>query len=485
MHQLLRICYSDQRTPASRLFRFESFDTQNIREAVGDLVCGVNSYESYEIGLELRELQSQHADIAERLKALHGALPFDQALDTPERIHAQIHRFQDESTKLKREVDNVDNLVQPGQVTVYLGQRRTAHATLIAEANGLKRLETEQKALEFELREIDEFIEFLEELKEKLTFAEGTFEAVGSIEFTLCPACGEELQPDTPENHCVLCKSPLNADTERERYNQVRLDLEIQTRESGQLSRQKRDQLDNSRLKLRRLRREHSKRLAAFDLEYSSRNGPREAFLATRISRLGRIDAEVDFLLKSLSTAEQIASLTSESASIAEKIESLRVRETALQQMAASRRPVARSLISDIGSGILRADLPRQREFRRADNVTVDFRNDSITVGGLVNFAESSNVILKNSAVLAMFLAAGVDPEFNHPRFLLIDNVEDKGMEEARSHLFQRTIVERVTELKFPHQVIFSTSMMNPDLESDEYTIGPAYTSESRSLELG
>ena len=32
MHQLLRLCYSDQRTPASRLFRFELFDTQNIRE---------------------------------------------------------------------------------------------------------------------------------------------------------------------------------------------------------------------------------------------------------------------------------------------------------------------------------------------------------------------------------------------------------------------------------------------------------------------
>ena len=42
MHQLLRLCYSDQRTPATRLFRFEPFDTQNIREAVDDLVCGIN-----------------------------------------------------------------------------------------------------------------------------------------------------------------------------------------------------------------------------------------------------------------------------------------------------------------------------------------------------------------------------------------------------------------------------------------------------------
>ena len=50
MHQVLRLCYSDQRTPASRLFRFEPFDTQSIRVAVGDLLCGVSGYEIYEIG---------------------------------------------------------------------------------------------------------------------------------------------------------------------------------------------------------------------------------------------------------------------------------------------------------------------------------------------------------------------------------------------------------------------------------------------------
>ena len=55
MHQLLRLCYSGQRTPATRLFRFESFDTQGIREAVGDLLCGISGYEIYEITLQLRE----------------------------------------------------------------------------------------------------------------------------------------------------------------------------------------------------------------------------------------------------------------------------------------------------------------------------------------------------------------------------------------------------------------------------------------------
>ena len=144
-------------------------------------------------------------------------------------------------------MDDVDDLVERGEVREYLTRRRTVHASLIGERNDLTKKETVHKSLEFELREIDEFIDFLQQLKEKVKFAEATFEAVGAIEFTLCPACGEELRQDTPENHCVVCKSPVSADTEKERYNQIRLDLEIQTRESAHLSRQKRDQLETRR----------------------------------------------------------------------------------------------------------------------------------------------------------------------------------------------------------------------------------------------
>lgn len=82
----------------------------------------------------------------------------------------------------------------------------------------------------------------------------------------------------------------------------------------------------------------------------------------------------------------------------------------------------------------LRQDLDRQDEFRHADSVEVNFRDDSILVDGDLNFAESSNVIVKNSAILALFAAATEDEEFLHPRFLLMENVEDKGVEDKRSH---------------------------------------------------
>ena len=484
MHQLLRLCYSDQRTPASRLFRFERFDTHNIREAVGDLICGVSGYELYEIELELRQREKELEEVVARLGGLQSALRIDEALNTPELIEAEVQKLRKEAIALQREIDRVEELVEPGEVKAYVGERRAAQAALIKQRDVIRNLESTEKNLEFELREIGEFVDFLGELMKKVDFSEATFDAIGSIEFTHCPACGEELDAGTTKSHCIVCKSRVDLDKEGARYNQIRLDLEIQTRESRQLIQQKQGERREAQKELRRLRREHEKELSAFGLRYAGANGPREAFLAHRIGRLGHIDAEIGFLEKSRDLAVQIAELLDERTALAGTIEALKAKEEVLRSESVKRRPRALSLVSGFAASILHSDLDRQAEFSGADSVGVDFLSDSISVDGSVNFAESSNVFLKNAALLGLLLAAGTDEAFNHPRFLLIDNIEDKGMEESRSHRFQRILVELVTELERPYQVIYTTSMMDPTLELDDYTIGPAYTSENRSLRL-
>ena len=105
MHQVLRLCYSDQRTPATRLFRYEDFDPQSIREAVGDLVCGISGYEIYEIGLKLRGLHKESEEIRLELHGLVRALPRDEAFTTPTLIEAAVKQLKHETTVLQREIE--------------------------------------------------------------------------------------------------------------------------------------------------------------------------------------------------------------------------------------------------------------------------------------------------------------------------------------------------------------------------------------------
>ncbi len=484
MHQLMRLCYSDQRSPAARLFRFESFDTPAIREAVGDLVCGLGGYEIYEIGLRLRELTKEHEEVRTRLNGLLKTLPPDTALQTTELIHEKLRELDAEKSNLLREASKVDEILDEAQIKAHLKDRRDAQSRVSRVQAVLYDYENRLKSLEFEVREIKDFQDYLVGTLERLEYAEKSFLAFGSIAFTHCPACGEKLTPSVENGQCAVCHTSTDTENEKSHYNKIRLDLEIQTRETKQLMSTKLADLETLKQDIRKAQQEYSKEATDFEIRFSGSNGPREAYLAKRTTRIGHIEAETVYLIRGLGIAAEIDKLNSQSGKLATELEKLKQRENALQRQARARRQTALSAVSDIGSTILNDDLHRQDEFSNANSVRLNFRDDAIFVDEKLNFAESSNVFLKNTAVLSLLLAAGVDQGFFHPMFLLIDNIEDKGMETERSHLFQEILVKRSTELLVPFQIVFTTSMMNPSLDLDDYTIGPSYSANQKSLAL-
>lgn len=484
IHQLLRLCYADQRTPPGRLFRFEAFDTQNIREAVGDLICGISGYEIYEANLKLRELDKDFAQISSRLSGLLKALPPDKALRNSMSINSAINELNIERKELERQIDEVDRNVKSDDTKEYLKERGVARDKVIKQREQIQSIESKIKKTEYELIEIEEYQSYLLNLVEKLDFSEKSYNSIGEIDFVYCPACGKELTGNVQEEHCGLCRSKLNHEDKKSRYSQIRVDVEIQRRETKQLLSQKNSEILDAKKEYRGLKNIHQSVLSEYKSKYSGDRGPREAYLAQRTSRIGHINAEIDFLTKSLDIAGEIDSLTIQKSEIQSEINSLKDRKVALERQAGKRRSIALTKISDIAVSLLKADFKRQEEFEDSTHVEINFENDAMSVDGKANFAESSNVFLKNTAIFSIFLASGVDEKFFHPRFLLMDNIEDKGMEQERSHLFQRLIVERATEIRVPYQVIFTTSMMNPELELDDYVIGPAYTREEKSLKI-
>ena len=101
------------------------------------------------------------------------------------------------------------------------------------------------------------------------------------------------------------------------------------------------------------------------------------------------------------------------------------------------RKSQAYTLVADEIRELLHNDLRRQDTFETAQFIQFDFASNKISVDGHSYFSASSRVILKSSFFLGFFAAATKDPLFRHPRFVMIDTIEDKGMEPERSHNFQ------------------------------------------------
>ena len=72
-----------------------------------------------------------------------------------------------------------------------------------------------------------------------------------------------------------------------------------------------------------------------------------------------------------------------------------------------------------------------------------------------------------------------------YPRFLLLDNIEDKGMNEQRSQNFQRLIAAISENLETEHQIIFTTSMVDPRLDESDMTVGERYSFRNKTLKIG
>ena len=101
------------------------------------------------------------------------------------------------------------------------------------------------------------------------------------------------------------------------------------------------------------------------------------------------------------------------------------------------------------------------------------------------------------AARFALLFASLQVPSMMYPRLMFSDNMEDKGMEEARAKNFQRMIVDRLNQIEAhkkknlepgtlnlepSFQLIFATSNIADELNTPEYTIGDYYTQDNKSL---
>lgn len=484
MNQILRLLYADQRTPAAFLFKFEGFDTPEIREAVGDLICGLSVYDLYDAQLKLRSLKTEFDDASTRLTALIRSLPMEEGLANVDTLDNRVKALNAEEILVTAEAKNVDQAVDGAQTDRFLAERRAAITKINRLKGKIREAEGELETVTFELADLQRFIEYLTDLADKLPRAQVSAELVGNIEFTHCPACLTPLNQTSGTDHCSVCGAETDPERERSRYLSIKLDLDIQIREARQLFLEKESAQGRHQREIRELNREYEAVLADFSTKYDISISPRESYLASRHQRLGQIGREREYLNQLRERALEIRQLSDEKARLQGEITKVSDQLKALETQSQKRRMVALTAISDIARELLHSDLPRQKEFMEAKQVSIKFDDNALSVDGDMNFADSSSVILKNTAILSLFSAATFDPKFYHPRFVLLDNVEDKGMEERRSHNFQKLIVARSEAAKARHQIIFTTSMICPDLNVEQYTIGPEYDHDHHTLEF-
>jgi hypothetical protein len=491
MHQILRVLYSDQITPVQRIFRVEQFDTWETRQSVGDFLCGIGGYDLYALRLFLREKNNELKDVTARHRSLVTVAASYGDKILAEHINAALSQAQ---ATLKSLHDRVDTLLAGVNAAIASDEARKFEQQKrrqLVDARGEFQQWTDRvSTLEYEIEDAAQFIDHLKESIRDFDEAALTFTTLGRVRFEFCPSCFSAIQHQDDQadqgNRCHLCGTVHEAELEDGKALAVRMDLEMQVRESEELQRRRHEELTAAKQELRRATTQLN--TARRDQEFARHSTVTEfeSLLSETSRRIGRVEAEIEELHRRQNLADELAALSQQKEVLNSEIQRLSDSIRATEVSQARRKASVYTAISRNTVGILKQDLIDQSDFGEIDHVSFDFADDWIAINDEKRRLRSASgtVVLKNSFLAGLLKSALEDGKFNLPRFILMDNIEDKGMVQERAWNFQKVLVEMSKGAQVDHQIIFTTSKLEPSLDLPELVIGRKLTRDARSLKM-
>lgn len=486
MHQVLRLLYADQLSPTDDIFRLEPFDRALIRDTVGRLLCGAYDNRVYTNELRIRELDKELADVSAQLTSLFRVLGRSGESMTLDWINAERSRLESDTRDTQTKIEEAERQLYSAGADdeITLAAQEDTYAEVQRLQEELATTRQRRDGLVMGVADSDVFIASLEKKLAAMHDASSVVEALGEIRFAFCPACHAPLSGDSPADACHLCHTPFDAERSKNRLAAFINETAIQLRQSRTLQQERAERLRRTEVSYSEL--ELSWRRASERLRELQRLPSTEArgMLRELQRRAGYLQRQLEDLEERAKAVALANELSERKAALAETIARLNAENESIQAEQEQRLRRAYNAVSTEVLHLLRNDLRRQDTFENPQHVDFSFEQNEISVDGQTYFSASSRVILKNSFFCGFLYASTRERFFRHPRFCVLDTVEDKGMEPERSHNFQLLVAGLSADAGVRHQIIMGTAMIAPDLDDEKYTVGKYSTRDEPTLSL-
>jgi len=485
MNQMLRLLYADQLSPVDRIFLFQPFDTALTRQTVGDLLCGAYDNSLYRNQLRLREAEKSLSAVTAEWRNAMSVFSGSEHDISSEWIEAERRKVQTELAVVRTQAAELEERIFNTEVSdgLTMDEQKSVYDDLSNTQAQKLGLERTLDALQLEMKDSEEFIKALQAKLDQLHSAEITAKHLDGISFIYCPSCYAPIE-DAGDHACSLCKSPFDKNRARSRILAIINETGLQVGQSRLLQEERKKDLQRLDAELHAVER----KWASLNARYALLNRlPSTEFRAEArklYGRAGYLERQLENLSEKASVIERIEALSNSKKRLNAEILDLKDLIEAGERVQRNQLSKAYSAISDNTATLLRRDLDRQDLFQNAQSVTFSFGDDRLAVNGESFFSASSMVFLRNSFFAAFFKSSLEDPKFRHPRILLMDTIEDKGMEPERSHRFQSLLREISDNAGVDHQIIYATAMLEPSLADSDYIVDRFYTHEDRTLNI-
>jgi chromosome segregation ATPase len=484
IHQLLRLLYIDQESPTSSLYYYEQFDSQLTRETTADLLLGVYDETLYENRIKLIELERELDSLKAQIKATKGF--FSNPLDlNPAHLETAIENKQLEISELEEKIIQLKKKGRRVRVDEIKNFRyQEISEQIVTKRFLLKALKEDINQIQYEVDDNEYFILKLKDKIKALKNSVQSRELLGSLPITYCPECLTKIKTGTSEGTCKLCKEEIDSTYGITQARRLEQEISFQIKETNNVQLEYKKELNILQSRYEAEYNALNQMQKQFDLEMKDVKTSQDEALEKLLVDKGFLEGEIMQLNTLLENAKLYARLLSDKDKLQQEVERLKfVIAKAINQQE-NLKEVIKARISKEAIYLLNNDLHRQDEFKNANDFHIDFSNNIAFLSNeYAKYSASSNFYLKITARFALFLASLSVSNMRYPRFILADNMEDKGIEEKRAQNFQKIVIDRLREFNpESYQVIFTTSYLSEEFNNTDLCVGPYYTQENRTL---
>ncbi len=487
VNQILRLIYIDQLSALDSLMRNEDFDSPLIRIAIGNLLLGTYDDNLLRQQMVLKQKERELSEIKKQIDAIEGVFDnspfeFDKA-----KIKSSLDEKQEQLKRVLNTLKAPDTIAESVKKNDVKNDIKKLRENLIRIKN---EYDTTLKFIDKNKMSLVDSSDFIEVLQSKLVAIKESLnsrDVLGTIPLQYCPVCLEKLDDNVGENHCKLCKQEVKENPGKSKLLRMQLEIEMQIKESQKILKTKENKVEELDASLKEISRSLVKAQADYDVYINQSRTSLETKFDQLLEQKGKLNAEIDFLGKQIQLIESYEDYKNNQYSLKAQIDRLKGETERLANLQRKKSSTAFSRIQYYALELLKGDGAYEEKFQNGQSVQIDFGKNSFYLDGRNRFSASSMVLLKNCVRFAIFFASLELDYFRYPKFILCDNIEDKGMVEARSKNFQRNIVRLANSEEFKDkkfQIIMATSMIAEELDVPEYTVGEKYTKGNKSLKL-
>lgn len=481
MHQILRLLYVDQLSSTTKLLKEEQkFDNVTFRRAIGEYLLGIDDLEAYNLRQELIEANKEFEKVNAELNAIYRMFGHDESLINIKTLNSDIAEVGQEIEKLEKKRIEAKSVTSKDASEEVKEKVKKLVTSIEENSRKLSYLESERNELETEVKETKLFLLSLEERKAALSESQLASAVIGGISFAYCPSCLEPID-DNEGDACCLCKKAKSAEDKDFAYSQLLNEINFQIKESKKII----EAFEGDTLKITAVipKIRHQLATAKNELkEINASTDDREAIIVDIASDIGFCRSQILSLEDKREQVEKVDSLKNRKTNAIERISKIKAKLGEVATLQESRYLEVYSSIESKAKKLLKLDGGYEPSFSSPEEVVFDFAKDKMFVNGRSKFSASSMVVMKNSIRFAIFTHAADDKYARIPNFILLDNVEDKGMREERSQNFQRQMVDVCGTIQDEFQLIYTTSMIADELEGTAMCVGPYYSKGTHSL---